>query len=44
LQAQLAPQPHFGPQLQGWQEHCLLEHLLLISFLLACPGSRTLKD
>ena len=26
LQAQLGPQAHLGPQVQGWQVHCLLEH------------------
>jgi hypothetical protein len=34
LQAHLSPQPHFVAQLQGWHEHCLLEHLVVISSLL----------
>jgi hypothetical protein len=30
LHEQVAPQPHFGPQVQGWHEHSLFEHLLVI--------------
>ena len=44
LQAQVAPQVHFGPQVQGWQEHCLLAHSLVISRLLLRPFIRTLKN
>jgi hypothetical protein len=44
LQAQLAPQAHFGPQLQGWHEHCWLEHLSVIFRLpLAFGDFRTLS-
>jgi cytochrome b len=44
LQAQVAPQVHFGPQVQGWQEHCRLAHWLVISRLLLRPLIRTLKN
>lgn len=36
---QRVPQSHFGPQLQGWHKHCLLEHLSVILGLLNCPRS-----
>jgi hypothetical protein len=44
LQAQLSPQPHFSPQLQGWQEQCLLEQLSVILLLLWRLGFETLED
>jgi hypothetical protein len=44
LQAQVTPQVHFGPQVQGWQEHCWLAHGLVISRLLLRPFIRTLKN
>jgi hypothetical protein len=44
LQAQLAPQPHFSPQLQGWQEQFLLEHLSVILLLLCRLGFETVED
>jgi hypothetical protein len=37
LHPQLAPQLHCGPQVQGLHEHCLFEHLLVISRLLDGP-------
>jgi hypothetical protein len=37
LQAQLAPQLHLGPQVQGLHEQSLVEHLPVISRLLDGP-------
>jgi hypothetical protein len=44
LQVQVSPQVQFGPQVQGWHEQRVLEHSLVISFLLANPVIRTVQD
>ena len=44
LQAHLEPHAQLGPQVQGWQVHCLLEHLSVILLLLKSSVSRTVEE
>jgi len=44
LHAQLSPQAHFGPQVQGRHAQFLLEHGFVISSFLSSPVIRTIEE